>query len=60
MMQDQKDPSAYITLIFFESEAKARENEGSPEQVEIQQQMMQIREGPPEFTDLNVIYEVNR
>jgi len=60
VMQDQNDPRTYITVIFFESEAKARENEGRPEVAEMQQQMRQIWEGPPEFTDLNVIHEVSR
>lgn len=60
LMQDQNDPGTYITMIFFESEAKARENEGTPEAEEVQRRMMQIWEGPPEFTDLNVIHEVNR
>ncbi len=55
-MKDQNDPGMYITVIFFESEAKARENEGSPEFEEVQRRMMQIWEGPPEFTDLNVIH----
>ncbi len=32
VMQGQDDPGAYITLIFFESEAKARAYEGSPGQ----------------------------
>jgi heme-degrading monooxygenase HmoA len=60
MMQDQNDPGAYINVIFFESEARARDYEGSPLQTEIQQRMMQIWDGPPEFTDLNVLHEFNR
>jgi heme-degrading monooxygenase HmoA len=60
VMQDENDSGAYITIVFFESEAKAREYEGSPEQKEIQQRRMQVWDGPPEFTDLDVTYEMNR
>lgn len=60
VMQDQNDTGTYITVIFFESEAQARENELSPEVAALQERMMQIWEGPPEFTDLNVIHELNR
>lgn len=59
-MQDQNNPDTYYTLIVFESEEKAREYEGSPEAQEVQQRMMQVWAGPPEFIDLNVIHEINR
>jgi heme-degrading monooxygenase HmoA len=60
VLQDQQDPRAYFTLLFFESEAKAREYEGSPEQEAVKERMMQIWEGPPQFTDLNLVHEGTR
>lgn len=58
--QDQHDPSAYYVLVVFESEEKARENERSPEQAERLRRMQELFEGPPEYVDLNVVYEASR
>ena len=60
LMQDENDTGTYITEIFFESEAQARENERSCDVAALQERMIQIRKGPPEFTCPNVIHEVNR
>ena len=57
--RDANDPSRVITLVVFKSEAKARERENDPRRQEGLQvaraTMMEIFEGPPEFTDLNVV-----
>jgi heme-degrading monooxygenase HmoA len=60
VLQNQNDPSEYYTVVFFESEAKARENENSPEQARRLERIRELYEGPPEFVDLNVVYERNR
>ena len=61
MMRDQKDPSRIYSLVVFESEAKARAREQDPrrnERLEVARSMMaDIFEGPPEFTDLEVVDE---
>ena len=61
MMRDQKDPSRIYTLVVFESEEKARAREKDPrrsERLEAARSIMaDIFEGPPEFTDLEVVDE---
>jgi quinol monooxygenase YgiN len=56
---DAKDPSRVVMFVVFESEEKARERESDPRRNEGLQEaratMMDIFDGPPEFTDLNVI-----
>lgn len=56
-LQNQADPQEYYSLVFFESEERARENERSPEQAQLAQQLMALFEGQPEFVNLNPIYE---
>ena len=57
--RDQKDPGRVIMFVVFESEAKARERESDPRRQEgfeaARATMMEIFEGAPEFTDLNVV-----
>lgn len=60
VFRDQNDRSAYITVIMFESEEQARRYEGSPEQASVRERMMQVWDGPPEFTDLELVHEFNR
>jgi heme-degrading monooxygenase HmoA len=55
-----KDPSEFHTLVIFESEEKARENERSPEQQKRVQRLMDVYEGQPEFIDLDVVYHGSR
>jgi quinol monooxygenase YgiN len=61
MMRDQADPDRVYTLVVFESEEKARAREQDPrrsERLEAARSMMaDIFEGPPEFTDLEVVDE---
>jgi quinol monooxygenase YgiN len=57
--RDSKDPSRVIMFVVFESEEKARQREGDPRRqerlTEARTTMMEIFEGPPEFTDLTVV-----
>lgn len=57
---NQSDPSEYYTFVVFESEAKARENEGGPGQAAQVKRMRELYEGEPEFVDLNVEYHRTR
>lgn len=61
IMRDQTDPSRLYTLVVFESEEKARAREQDPrrsERLEAARSIMaDIFEGPPEFTDLEVVEE---
>ena len=61
MMHDKTDPARVYTLVVFESEEKARARENDPrrsERLEAARSMMaDIFEGPPEFTDLEVVDE---
>ena len=61
MMRDQADPSRVYTLVVFESEEKAREREQDPrrnERLEAARSIMaDVFEGPPQFTDLEVVDE---
>ena len=59
--RDAKDPSRVIMFVVFESEEKARERENDSRRQEGLQAaratMMEIFEGPPEFTDLTVVVD---
>ena len=61
VMRDQADPSWVYTLVVFESEEKARAREQDPrrrERLEAARSITaDIFEGPPEFTDLEVLDE---
>ena len=61
LMRDQTDHSRVYTLVVFESEEKARAREQDPrrsERLEAARSIMaQIFDGPPEFTDLEVLDE---
>ena len=61
IMQDQKDPDQFFTLVVFESEEKARARERDPrrqEGLQVLRAMLADRlAGPPEFADLAVVEE---
>src|SRR5437764_1435348 len=59
-LQNENDPGETYTLVFFESEEKARATEQSPEQQAMVKRLQACFEGPPEFVDLNPIYDVSR
>ena len=58
-MRDQNDPSRVYTLVFFESEEKARARERDERRQEgltaARATMAELFDGPPEFVDLTVI-----
>ncbi len=61
IMQDQKDPDQFYTLVVFQNEEKARARERDPrrqEGLQVLRAMLADRlMGPPEFTDLAVVEE---
>jgi hypothetical protein len=61
IMQDQKDPGQFVTLVVLESEEKARARESDPrrqEGLQVLRAMLADRlAGPPEFTDLSLVEE---
>ncbi len=58
-MRDQQDPSQLFTLVYFESEEKARAREQDPNRPDaaapVQALAAEIFDGPPEFYDLQVL-----
>ena len=61
MMRDQKDPHTFYTMIVVESEEKARARERDPRREgvhDLQAQLAEALDGPPEFIDLEVDDEV--
>lgn len=61
VMRDQRDPSALYMLVVFESEEKARARENDPRRADglaaARATMAEIFDGPPSFTDMNVVAE---
>lgn len=61
-MRDDDDPSRFLMLAIFESEAKARERENDPRRAEglrvMRETMVEIVDGPAQFVDLSVVSEM--
>ena len=61
IMQDQKDPDQFYTVVVFESEEQARARERDPRRQEglqaLRAMLADRLAGPPEFTDLTVVEE---
>ena len=61
VMRDQTEPTRLYTLVVFKSEEQARAREQDPrrsERLEAARSIMaDILEGPPEFTNLEVVDE---
>ena len=59
VMRNQKDPNEVFVVVVFESEAKARAREQDPRRQEplqrIREAMGDVVNGPPGFTDCNVL-----
>jgi hypothetical protein len=59
--RDTKDPSRLLMLVVFESEEKARAREADERRQQALEgaraTMREIFDGPPEFTDLEVVHE---
>ena len=53
--QDRKDPSHYMTIVFFDSYESAMENSELPETQELAENMTTIVAEPATFHDLDVL-----
>ncbi|MDQ6673787.1 MAG: antibiotic biosynthesis monooxygenase [Chloroflexota bacterium] len=56
-LRNQNDPHEMYSLVIFESEAKAREYERSPQQAELVGRLREFMEGPPDYVDFDVLAE---
>jgi quinol monooxygenase YgiN len=56
-LQNQHDPRESYTVVFFESEERARQREQTPGQEAMVQRLQACMEGPPEFVDFDVVEE---
>lgn len=61
VMRSQRDPSQMFVLVLFDSEEKARAREQDPRRqdalMQIRSAMGDVLDGPPEFFDLDVVYD---
>jgi hypothetical protein len=58
--KNANDPNEWYELVFFESEDKARRNEGKQQHQAVLQQMMPLLDGQPEYVDLTLMEESTR
>lgn len=60
-MRDRKDPDSLSLLVVFESEEKARARENDPRRADglagARATMAEVFDGPPSFTDMDLIEE---
>lgn len=60
VFRNQSDPDEHFTIAFFESEEKAREAEANPRHAELIRRYWEVYEAPPEYADLNPLFEWSR
>jgi quinol monooxygenase YgiN len=53
--QDRDDSSRYLNIVFFESYEDAMKNSELPVTQEFASKMMALADGPPTFTNLDVV-----
>jgi hypothetical protein len=53
--RDRNDPDRYVVIAFFDDYDSAMVNSNLPETVAFGQKQSTLLEGPPQFTDLDVI-----
>lgn len=58
--QNQADPQEYFALIQFDSEAQAREREGSSRQQEFTRRIRECMEGPSDYINLNFVSTISK
>jgi quinol monooxygenase YgiN len=60
-MRDQDDPSRFLMMVVFETEEQARAREADPRRTEglaaARAAMAEVFDGPPEFTNLEILDE---
>jgi hypothetical protein len=58
MCEDRDNPGRYLNIVFFDSYEEAMENSKDPVTQEFSQRMMALGDGPPTFSNLNVVEDV--
>jgi hypothetical protein len=53
--RDRNDPDRHLVLVFFDDYESAMENSNLPETGEFAQKQATLLDGPPTFTDLDVL-----
>jgi hypothetical protein len=55
LCRDRDDPGRYVNVVFFDSYEDAMKNSLLPVTQEFSQRMMQLADGPPIFSNLDVV-----
>jgi hypothetical protein len=55
LCRDRDDPGRYVNVVFFDSYEDAMKNSSLPVTQEFSQRMMQLADGPPIFSNLDVV-----
>jgi hypothetical protein len=55
LCRDRDDPGRYVNVVFFDSYEDAMKNSLLPVTQEFSQRMMQLADGPPTFSNLDVV-----
>lgn len=53
--QDRDDPTRFVVMVFFDSYESAMENSNLPETQAFSKKMMELVDGPPTFSNLDVV-----
>ncbi len=59
MCQDRDTPGRYFNIVFFDSYESAMENSRLPVTQEFSQKMMALGDGPPTFSNLDILDDLN-
>jgi hypothetical protein len=55
MGEDRDHPGQYVNIVFFDSYDEAMKNSNLPATQEFSKKMMELGDGPPNFTNVDVI-----
>ena len=53
--RDRNDPDRHVLIVFFDSYESAMENSNLPETTELAEKQRALLDGPPSFSDLDVV-----
>ena len=57
LTRDHNDPERHVLIVFFDSYESAMENSNLPETSALAEKQAALLEGPPSFSDLDVVEE---
>ena len=55
--RDRNDPERHVIIVFFDSYESAMENSNLPETAQLAEKQMALLDGPPSFSDLDILEE---